>query len=480
MHFLPNDQMKRITSPILETLAGIVGDRVSQSDEELMTHASVLTYHDQKRAEVIVYPNSTEEVSEIVQLCASESIPVIPYGAGSSLEGQITAIYGGLCMDLRLMNKIKEIYEEDQCAIVQAGVRRSRLDQALERTALFFPIGPGFDASIGGMVSTRASGINAVRYGTMRENLLSLEVVLPDGKIITTGTRARKSSTGYDLTHLFTGAEGTLGVITEAALKLHFRPGAVLNAVCSFARMEDAVGVVRNILSSDINAAQIELLDEVMMAAINSYSGLDYPPSPTLFLEFHGSALDIEEGKGRLDDIVSSYKCLFFECSSNPIQREKLWQARVNALPASLSLRKDAVVMTTDACVPVSRLLENIVAAKKDVAEAGLIAPLIGHVGDGNFHLGILVNPSNKEEMARAKGVAHKISLRAIESDGTCSGEHGIGTGKLGYMKKEHGHSLSVMRQIKRALDPQNIMNPGKLVVFEYERPNIQPGRCSE
>ena len=427
-------------------------------------HGTDFTHHPPAPPDAVAFAQSTEEVTEIVKICARYGTPVIPFGTGTSLEGHIRALHGGVCIDLGNMNEILRVSAEDLDCTVQPGVTRNQLNQHLRDTGLFFPIDPGADASLGGMAATRASGTNAVRYGTMRENVLSLTVVLADGRVIRTSRRARKSSAGYDLTRLFVGSEGTLGVITEVTLRLYGIPEAISAAVCSFPTLEGAVDTTILTIQSGIPVARIELLDEIQIDAINKYSKLDYPVQPTLFLEFHGTEAGVREDAETVQGIASEFGGEDFKWTTNTEERNKLWQARHDAAYACLALRPGAKAWATDVCVPISRLAECIAETKKDTAGSALICPLVGHVGDGNFHLVFLQDPDSPEEQAEAERLNERLVARALAMEGTCTGEHGVGSGKLDFMVAEHGEALSVMRTIKMALDPQNIMNPGKVV----------------
>jgi len=448
----------------IEKLTALVGDRLSMGESVREQHGQDLSYHPGQPPDAVVFASSTEEVSEIVKLCAAHKVAVIPFGAGTSLEGHLAALNGGLSIDLSQMNEVLNVNIDDMDATVQAGVSRKQLQQHLHNTGLFFPVDPGADASLGGMAATRASGTNAVRYGTMRENVLALTVVLADGRIIHTGTRARKSSTGYDLTRLMIGSEGTLGVITEVTLKLHGVAEAISAAVVTFPDLEGAINSVIQTIQYGVPIARIELLDEVQMAAINAYSKLDNPEQPTLFLEFNGSEASVKEQTEVVRDICEENGGGDFQWATRHEEREKLWEARHNAAYASMALRPGCKMWVTDACVPISNLAECILATRRDIDDSGLLAPIVGHVGDGNFHLAMILDPDDKEEIKLAHGLNDKMIKRVLAMGGTCSGEHGVGMGKIEYMEDEHGEGVNVMRQIKQALDPDNIMNPGKML----------------
>ena len=406
----------------------------------------------------------TDEVAAVVKVCAHRGVPVVPYGAGTSLEGQITALHGGVCIDLGQMNNILRVDAEDMDVTVEAGVTRKQLNQHLHDTGLFFPIDPGADASLGGMAATRASGTNAVRYGTMRENVLALTVVLADGRVIRTARRARKSAAGYDLTRLFVGSEGTLGVITEVTLRLYGIPEAISAAVCAFPSIDDAVNTVILTIQSGVPVARIELLDELTVGAVNAYSGLDYAVAPTLFFEFHGTEAGVAEQAETVQAIAADFGAGDFRWATKTEERNKLWQARHDSWFASLALAPGKQGIATDVCVPISRLAECIAETRKDLDVSTVVAPLVGHVGDGNFHLIYLIDPDDADEVAEAERLNERMVMRAIAMDGTCTGEHGIGSAKLDFLQAEHGEAVSVMRLLKLALDPENIMNPGKVV----------------
>ena len=448
----------------LDALKALLGDRLSTSAAVREQHGRDESFHAAKAPDAVAFARSTEEVAAIVRLCAESGTPVIPFGTGTSLEGHVAALSGGVCIDVSQMDAILEVNQGDLDCRVQAGVTRKTLNEHLRDTGLFFPIDPGADASLGGMTATRASGTNAVRYGTMRENVLGLTVVLADGRVIRTGGRARKSAAGYDLTRLFVGSEGTLGVITEVQLRLYGVPEAISSAVCAFDTMEGAVETVMLTIQSGIPVARIELLDAVQMDAVNRYSKLDYPVKPTLFFEFHGTESGVREQAETVGGLAAEFGGGDFQWATRQEDRSKLWQARHDAYYAALALRPGSKGWATDVCVPISRLAECILETRRDIEASGLIVPLVGHVGDGNFHLVFLVDPDRPEEMEKAAEVNDRMVIRAIDMGGTCTGEHGIGYGKMGFLKHEHGEAVSVMRSIKQALDPNGIMNPGKIV----------------
>lgn len=463
---------------VVRRLRDEFADRVSTAWSVRDQHGRDVSFHPGKAPDAVVFPTSTEEVALIVGLCHAAGVPVIPFGTGTSCEGHVAALHGGVCIDLSRMDRVIEVSPTDMLCRVEAGVTRKRLNLHLRDTGLFFPVDPGADASLGGMASTRASGTNAVRYGTMRDNVIALKVVLPDGEIIRTAGHARKSSAGYDLTRLFIGAEGTLGVITEVALRLHPIPEAIAAAVCGFGELADAVECVVALMQSGTPVARVELLDEVQIAAASRYADLDLPPVTTLFMEFHGSVDAVQQHLEIARALACEVQADRFETAFSPEERGRLWQARHDAWWACLALRPGAQGLPTDSCVPLSRLAEAIKAAKQDVAELQLTAPLCGHVGDGNFHLCIVFDPDDAAEMRRVEELNARLTRRAIALNGTCSGEHGIGYGKLPYLAEEHGAAvLGVMASIKRALDPRGIMNPGKI---GSPAEAISPQRCSE
>jgi D-lactate dehydrogenase (cytochrome) len=449
---------------LVEELSELLGDRVSTSASMRETHGHDEAWVETMPPDAVVFPRSTQEVSKIVEICARHGAPVIPYGTGTSLEGHIQALQGGVSIDLGEMNQVLEVNAEDMDCRVQPGITRKQVNEYLRDTGLFFSIDPGADASIGGMAATRASGTNAVRYGTMRENVLSLEVVLPDGRIIRTARRARKSAAGYDLTRLFVGSEGTLGVITEITLRLYGIPEEISAAVVSFPDIESAVNSVILTIQSGVPIARIELLDDVQMDAINKHSGLDYPVQPTLFMEFHGTAAGVREQAEMVGEISREFGSGEFNWTTKTEDRNKLWQARHDAAYACLALRPGALAWATDVCVPISRLADCIMETKKDLEGTDLIVPLVGHVGDGNFHLVFLIDRDDPEEIKEADRLNDRLVMRALAMGGTCTGEHGVGLGKMKFLQAELGDAVSVMRTLKMALDPDNIMNPGKIV----------------
>jgi D-lactate dehydrogenase (cytochrome) len=453
-----------MNAELIEELRNLLGDRLSTAGAVREHHGKDESYHPNHPPDAVAFVRSTEEVAAVVRACARRGVPVIPFGTGTSLEGGVAALRGGVCIDLSGMDRILRVGAEDLDVTVEAGVTRKRLNEHLRDTGLFFPIDPGADASLGGMTATRASGTNAVRYGTMRDNVLGLTVVLADGRIIHTGGRARKSSAGYDLTRLFVGSEGTLGVITEVTLRLYGIPEAVSAAVCPFETIRGAVDTVIATIQSGIPVARIELMDEVQMGAVVRHSKLDYPAVPTLFFEFHGTESGVVEQAETVAAIAADNGGAGFHWATRPEDRSRLWQARHDAYYAALALRPGCGGWATDVCVPISRLADCILETKADLGQSRLLAPLVGHVGDGNFHLVFLVKPDDPEEMAEAAHLNERMVLRAIAMGGTCTGEHGVGYGKIPFLAVEHGDAVDVMRAIKQALDPQNIMNPGKVV----------------
>ena len=447
----------------IASLHELLGDRLSRAVLVREQHGRDASYHPCVPPDAVAFAHSTEEVSEIVKLCARHRVPIIPFGTGTGMEGNVVALRGGVCIDVSRMSRILQVSPGDLDATVQAGVTHEQLNEHLRDTGLFFSVDPGANASIGGMSATRASGTNSVRYGTMRENVLSLTVVLADGRIIRTARRARKSAAGYDLTRLFVGSEGTLGVITEVTVRLYGVPSAISSAVCSFPSVEGAVNVVIKTIQSGVPVARIELADAVQMDAINRYSKLNLRVAPTLWLEFHGSEASVREQAEKAQMIASEQGGTDFSWATNPEDRRELWRARHNVVYADKALREGAQLWATDVCVPISRLAECIMETQKDIAASFLPAPIVGHAGDGNFHVGFVIYPNDPMEMAEAERLNERLVSRALSLDGTCTGEHGIGCGKIDFLIAEHGEAVNVMRAIKQALDPDNIMNPGKI-----------------
>ena len=441
-----------------------LGARANDTPAVREHHSHGESYHSPAAPDIVCYPLTTGEVASIVKISAAHGVPIVPFGAGTSLEGHVHAVHGGITIDLREMRGVLRVSVDDLDATVETGVTRLQLAKALANTGLSFPIDPGADATIGGMAATRASGTTAVRYGTMRENVLGLTVVLADGGIIRTGTRARKSAAGYDLTRLFVGSEGTLGVITEVTVRLHPLPEAVSAAVCAFDSIDGAVNTVIATIQLGIPVARIELLDDVQMDAINRYSHTSYAVAPTLLFEFHGdNQRHVADQAETVQALADERGGRGFEWATRLEDRERLWEARHTALYAALALRPGSRAWTTDVCVPISRLAECITATKADNRGATFPISLVGHAGDGNFHLVYVLDPASEAELSEARRLNERMVLRALEMGGTCSGEHGVGYGKMKYLDAEHGPALDVMRAIKRALDPDNRMNPGKM-----------------
>ena len=449
----------------IRDLKSLLDQRVTTAEVVREHHSHGESYHPAGLPDAVCFPASTAEVSEIMKISARHQVPVIPFGAGTSMEAQVNAIHGGITIDMREMNKVVRIDPEDLQATVQAGIPRKQFVKALANTGFTFFIDPGADATIGGMTSTRASGTTAVRYGTMRENVMGLTVVLADGRIIKTGSRARKSAAGYDLTHLFVGAEGTLGVIVEVTLRLHPLPESVAAASCTFENIRDAVETAIETIQLGVGVARMELMDEAQVDACNRYSKTTFPVAPTLFFEFHGdSDRNVNDQAETVRKIAEEHRGRGFRSFTSPEERETLWKMRHEAYFANVAIRRGGKMFTTDICVPISRLADCIVESKKDVASAPFPAPVVGHVGDGNFHMSFILDPENPAELAEARRVEEKIIRRALEMGGTCTGEHGIGTGRMQYLREEHGGGLDAMRAIKQAFDPDNRMNPGKMV----------------
>ena len=449
----------------IKEIKKLLGDRLSTGSSILEIHSRDEAYTTPVLPDAVAFPQSTEEVSAVLKICTTYGCPVIPYGIGTSLEGHVVPVHGGISVDTSRMNQILDIHESDWDAVVQPGVTRTQLNEALKTTGLMFTVDPGADATIGGMSATRASGTNTVRYGTMRENVLSLEVVLADGQVIETGTRARKSSAGYDLTRLFVGSEGTLGIITKITVRLFAQPDTISSATCVFNTIENAVDAVIMSMQMGIPLARVELLDELQMKGMNIYNpDLPMVESPHLFLEFHGTEVSVTEQIEMFKSVCDEYNGSDFQWASKTEDRNRLWQARHNAYYAGKALRKGADGVVTDCCVPISALAQTIARTKQLISESGMIAPLVGHVGDGNFHLLILIEPGNEDELKRANELAGAVCELALEFGGTVSGEHGVGIGKRQYMEQEHGAAYALMGVLKKAIDPDNIMNPGKLV----------------
>ena len=448
----------------LSKLENFFGERFVTSESVRKQHSYDESWHiPSNLPDAVVFPETTLEVSKIISFANEEGIPVIPFGAGTSLEGQVHALNGGITINSVNMNKITEVNLDDMDCKVQPGVTREDLNTFLRETGLFFPVDPGANASIGGMCATGASGTNTVKYGTIRQQVMGLEIVLPDGKIIKTGSRARKSSAGYDLTNLMLGSEGTLGFISQIDLKLHGRPEAISAGVCSFENLSGAVDTVINAIQIGLPLSRIELLDEVQISAINKYKNTSHEEKPTLFIEIHGSPLGVKEQIEQFREISKENNLIKFAWSDKQSEIDKLWSSRHNAYYAALNLCPGKKAFTTDVCVPISCLTKCILDTKEDIESSELIAPIVGHVGDGNFHLILLINPEDIEEVNEAKKINDRLVERAIKMGGTSTGEHGIGIGKKNFLRIEKGMSVDLMSQIKNAIDPKNIMNPGKI-----------------
>ena len=457
--------MRSASAALLDELKNELGERLSVAASVRDHHSHGESWHAAAPPDAVVFPESTEEVARIVAACARARTPIIPFGMGSSLEGHVNAFAGGVSLDLTRMNRVLRLSTEDLDVTVEAGLTHRKLNEHLKNSGLMFPVDPGADATIGGMTATRASGTTAVRYGTMRENVLGLTAVLANGRVIRAGGRARKSSSGYDLTRLFVGSEGTLGVITEVTLRLHGRPEAVSAAVCSFPSMEGATATVITTIQLGIPVARIEIIDEQQLDIVNRYSRTAYPIAPTLFFEFHGiSQSSVNEQATAVEEVAREHGAMGFTWASTPEERAILWQARHNVLYATIASRPGAKPWTSDICVPISRLSECILETQDDLRRSNIVAPLVGHAGDGNFHLIFMVDPNDAAELESVKAANARLVARALKFGGTCTGEHGVGVGKLQYLQEEHGESLEAMRAIKRALDPDDIMNPGKLI----------------
>jgi len=455
--------MSDIAAAIKEIKA-FLGDRLNTSQAMRDLHGQNETYFAPTPPDAVAFARNTQEVSDIVKACAKHNCPVIPWGVGTSLEGHALPIRGGITIDLSEMNQVLEILDEDLLAVVQPGVTREELNQELRATGLFFPVDPGANATLGGMTATRASGTPAVRYGTMRENVLAMEVVLADGRIIRTGTRASKSSAGYDLTKLFVGSEGTLGIITELTMKLQGQPECTAAAVCDFPSIQAAVDTVIMSVQMGIPMARIELVDDTSIRAINNYSKTDYPEIPHLFMEFHGSDVSVKDQSETMEGIISEMGGGSFQWSTKPEDRTKLWAARHQAYYATKALFPDQLGLSTDVCVPISQLGQAITDTQADLKENDVVGTIIGHVGDGNYHTLMFADPNDPEALALNKKLAKRMAERALKIGGTVTGEHGVGMGKMDLLIQEHGEAVNIMADLKRTLDPQNIMNPGKIV----------------
>ena len=458
------NKARELDAALLADLRAILGDRVTTSRGVREHHGKDESYYPYAAPDAVVFPRSTEEVRDIVNVCRRYHTPMIPYGVGTSLEGHILATAGGVCIDTSQMNRVIAVHGEDMDATVQAGVTRKQLNEEIRHAGLMFPVDPGADATLGGMAATRASGTNAVRYGTMRENVLSLTVVTADGRIVRTSRRPRKSAAGYDLTRLFVGSEGTLGIITEVTVRLYAVPEAMSAAVCSFKDMKGAVDTVIETLQHGIPIARSEALCATTMKAINAYNKTGYKEQPTLWIEFHGTEAGVAEQARLVQAIATENGGEGFEWATKPEDRNRLWSARHQAYFAGLQLRPGTRAVSTDVCVPISRLTECIVETTRDIERATMPIPLFGHVGDGNFHCMVLIRPDSESDLAEAKAFNARLVDRALALEGTCTGEHGIGSGKIGSLRKEHGEAVDLMVAIKRTFDPENLMNPGKVV----------------
>ena len=460
---LPVRNERGIAAAVSELTAAF-GNRLVTSQAVRQQHGHTTTWHHNEPPDAVVFPQSTQDVQQIVRICARHAVPVIAFGTGTSLEGHVNAPFGGVSIDVRDMNRVLAVHAEDLDCVIEPGITRKTLNEHLRDQGLFFPIDPGADASLGGMTATRASGTNAVRYGTMKDNVLSLKAVLANGELIKTASRAKKSSAGYDLTRLFVGSEGTLGVITEITLRLAGIPEAIAAGTCPFASVEAACNATIATIQSGIPVARIELLDALQVKACNAYSKLTLPEQPMLFLEFHGSVAGVAEQSERFGEIARELGGGPFEWATRAEDRTRLWQARHDAYFAARGLRPGTQPVATDVCVPISKLAECVTESQRDIAENRLLAPIAGHVGDGNFHLSLLIDMDDPDEVTRAGKFMERLVARALAMEGTCTGEHGVGQGKLKYLAAEHGNAtLDVMRAIKGALDPQGIMNPGKI-----------------
>ena len=439
------------------------GQQFSNSKSILEQHTHTMTIHESELPDGVVFVETKEDVQKVVKICSEYKCPIIPFGVGSSFEGHINAPYGGISIDMNNMNKIINVYQEDLLVVVQPGVTREQLNTHLRDTGLFFPIDPGANASIGGMTATRASGTNAVRYGTMKDNVIALEVVTPDGQIIKTANKARKSSAGYDLTRLMVGSEGTLGITTEITLKLYGIPEVIAGGRVSFPSVKDATDAVIMTVQAGIPVARIEFLDTAQVIAVNNYSKTNLPEAPLLLLEFHGSESSVKEQSELFGEIASDFGGNDFEWTSNSEDRNKLWKARHDAYWSCKAVRPEAEIYSTDVCVPISKLSDCITETIEDMKKNELIGPIVSHAGDGNFHVALLIDKKSDEELKKLDDFLIRISERAIRMDGTCTGEHGVGQGKRKYMLKELGGAVDIMKKVKNAFDPNKIMNPGKL-----------------
>jgi D-lactate dehydrogenase (cytochrome) len=452
-------------SDAIAELAAAFGNRLVTSRAVREQHGHTTTWVANEPPDAVLFPQSTDDVQQAVRICARHGVPVIPFGTGTSFEGHVNAPRGGVCLDMKDMNRVLAVHAEDFDCVIEPGITRKQLNEHLRDQGLFFPVDPGADASLGGMTSTRASGTTAVRYGTMKDNVLALKVVMPDGELLTTSRRARKSSAGYDLTRLFIGAEGTFGVITELTLKLHGIPEQIASAVCRFPSIQVCCDAAISAIQSGIPMARVELLDEVMVRVVNADQKLGLIEQPMLFLEFHGTDAGVAEQSERFGEIAREFGGSDFEWSVNPEDRTRLWHARHHIFWGCKSYRPGTDIAVSDVCVPISRLAECLTETKRDIEQSGIIAPIVGHVGDGNFHTCPLVKMDDPNEVARAKAFMDRLAERALAMEGTCTGEHGIGQGKKHFMDPEFGApAVALMRALKRAVDPYGVMNPGKIV----------------
>ena len=462
-----NDRNSAAIEKAVAELTAAFGNRVVTSQAVREQHGNTVTWIANQPPDAVIYPQSTEDVQQIVRICAANAVAVIPFGVGTSLEGHVNAPVGGVSIDFRDMNKIIKVHAEDLDCVIEPGITRKALNEQLRDSGLFFPIDPGADASLGGMAATRCSGTNAVRYGTMKDNVIALKVVLSNGEVIDTARRAKKTSAGYDLTRLMVGSEGTLGVITQLTLKLSGIPEAISGGICPFPSVEACCNTAIHTIQSGIPVARIELLDSLQVRACNLHSNLGLPETPMLFLEFHGTEASVAEQSKRFGEIAAEFGGGPFTWTTRPEERTRLWEARHHAALSNFALRPGATIVATDVCVPISRLAECVTETQRDIEASRILAPIVGHVGDGNFHLTMLVDMDDRDELKRAEALSERLVERALAMDGTCTGEHGVGQGKMKYLAAEHGRAaLDVMASIKRALDPHNIMNPGKIVAL--------------
>jgi D-lactate dehydrogenase (cytochrome) len=461
----PPRRDSRAIEAAVAALTAKFGNRVVTSRAVCEQHGNTVTWLDNQPPDAVVYPQSTEDVQDIVRICAASRVPIVPFGQGSSLEGQVNAPLGGVSVDFRDMNRVLAVHPQDLDCVIEPGITRKALNEHLRDQGVFFPIDPGADASLGGMASTRCSGTNAVRYGTMKDNVLALKVVMASGEVVNTARRAKKSSAGYDLTRLMVGSEGTLGIITELTLRLAGIPEAISGGICPFPSVEACCNAAILTIQSGIPVARIELLDALQVRAVNMHSKLGLRETPMLLMEFHGTEASVAEQSQRFGEIAADLGGGPFEWTTRPEERTRMWEARHRAALSNFALRPGAKMIPTDVCVPLSRLAECVVETQADIAATGLVAPIVGHVGDGNFHVTMLIDTNDPEEIKVAKAVNERLVERALAMDGTCTGEHGVGQGKTKYLLAEHGlPAIEAMRAVKRALDPDDIMNPGKML----------------